>query len=55
MKKKIINQMKIIMHGIMILIMKKYGYYKEGQIAIVHEGADGAEKIRNMMEKISTA
>ena len=31
---------------------KKYGYYKESQIAIVLEGADGAEKIKNMMEEI---
>ena len=33
-------------------LYKKYGYYKESQIAIVLEGADGAEKIKNMMEEI---
>ena len=31
---------------------KKYGYYKENQVSIVLEGADGAEKIKNMMERI---
>ncbi len=31
---------------------KKYGYYKEGQISITKEGADGAEIIKNMMEKV---
>lgn len=31
---------------------KKYGYYKESQIAITLEGADGAKKIKDMMEKI---
>lgn len=31
---------------------KKYGYYKEGQISIVLEGAEGAQKIKNMMEEI---
>ena len=31
---------------------KKYGYYQESQIAIVLEGADGAEKIKNMMEEL---
>ena len=30
---------------------KKYGYYKEAQISIVLEGADGAEKIKQMMEE----
>ena len=33
----------------MINIYEKYGYYKEGQISIVLEGADGAEKIKSMM------
>ena len=32
-------------------IYKKYGYYKETQVAIVMEGAEGAEKIKNMMTK----
>lgn len=31
---------------------KKYGYYREGQISIVKEGADGASIIKNMMEKV---
>ena len=31
---------------------EKYGYYKEGQIAITKEGADGAKIINDMMEKI---
>ena len=31
---------------------KKYGYYKEGQISITKEGADGAEIIKNMMERV---
>ncbi len=31
---------------------EKYGYYKESQIAIVLEGADGAQKIKNMMEDL---
>ena len=31
---------------------KKYGYYKESQIAIVLEGAEGAQKIKDIMEKI---
>ena len=28
---------------------KKYGYYKEAQVSIVMEGAEGAEKIKEMM------
>lgn len=36
----------------MINIYEKYGYYKEGQVAIVLEGAEGAEKIKEMMEKM---
>ena len=31
---------------------KKYGYYREGQISIVKEGADGAKIIKDMMEKV---
>ena len=31
---------------------EKYGYYKESLIAIVLEGADGAQKIKNMMEDL---
>mgnify|MGYP002595407825 CR=1 FL=1 len=30
-------------------IYKKYGYYKEDQVSIVLEGAEGAEKIKQMM------
>ena len=30
-------------------IYKKYGYYKEDQVAIVLEGVEGAEKIQEMM------
>ena len=30
-------------------LYRKYGYYKEGQVSIVLEGADGAEKIKSMM------
>ena len=36
----------------MINIYEKYGYYKEGQVAIVLEGAEGAEKIKEMMENM---
>ena len=36
----------------MINIYKKYGYYKEGQVSIVLEGASGAEKIKSMMENM---
>ena len=33
----------------MINIYEKYGYYKEGQVSIVHEGPEGAEKIKQIM------
>ena len=36
----------------MINIYEKYGYYKEGQVSIVLEGADGAKQISEMMEKM---
>lgn len=36
----------------MLNMYKKYGYYKENQVSIVLEGADGAEKIKQMMEKV---
>ena len=36
----------------MINIYKKYGFYKEGQVSIVLKGADGAEKIKSMMERM---
>ena len=31
---------------------KKYGYYREGQIQVVLEGADGAAKIQDMMKNM---
>ncbi len=31
---------------------ERYGYYREGQIAVVLEGAEGATKIQEMMKKI---
>lgn len=33
-------------------IYKKYGYYKEGQTALTFKGIEGAEKIKNIMEKL---
>ena len=33
-------------------IYKKYGYYKEGQIAVVLKGVDGAKEIKDKMEKM---
>ena len=36
----------------MINIYEKYGYYKEGQVSIVLEGADGAKQIKQMMENL---
>ena len=36
----------------MINIYKKYGFYKEGQVSITLKGADGAEQIKAMMEKM---
>ncbi len=36
----------------MINIYEKYGYYKEGITSITMEGADGAEKIKQIMEKL---
>ena len=38
----------------MLNMYEKYGYYREGQVAITLEGADGAQKIKNMMENIRT-
>jgi len=38
----------------MINMYKSYGYYRESQIAITLEGADGAQKIKDMMERIRT-
>ena len=36
----------------MINIYEKYGYYKEGQTAITMKGADGAEKIKAILENM---
>ncbi len=36
----------------MIAIYEKYGYYKETQVAIVREGAKGAQEIKDMMTKM---
>lgn len=33
-------------------IYKKYGYYKEGQIALTFKGIEGAEKIKSIMEQL---
>ena len=38
----------------MLNMYKTYGYYRESQIAITLEGADGAQKIKDMMERIRT-
>lgn len=36
----------------MIKIYEKYGFYKEGLLSITLEGADGAEKIKQMLENM---
>ena len=36
----------------MIKLYEKYGWYKEKQISIVLKGAEGAEQIKTMMEKL---
>ena len=36
----------------MLNLYETYGYYRESQIAITLEGADGAQKIKDMMERI---
>lgn len=36
----------------MLNIYKKYGYYKEKQLSIVLKGAEGAEQIKKMMDKM---
>ena len=36
----------------MINIYEKYGYYREGQTAITMKGADGAEKIKEILENM---
>ena len=35
----------------MIDVYEKYGYYKEGLISIVREGVQGAQEIKDMMER----
>ena len=36
----------------MLKMYETYGYYKEKQLSVVLEGADGAEKIKSIMEKV---
>jgi len=36
----------------MINIYEKYGYYREAQVSIVSKGAEGAEKIKELMENL---
>lgn len=36
----------------MITLYEKYGYYKEGILSITLEGADGSEKIKQMLENL---
>lgn len=36
----------------MLELYKTYGYYREGQVSIVKEGADGAEKIKQIMDNL---
>ena len=36
----------------MLELYEKYGFYKEEQISIVLEGADGADKIKSMMDNL---
>lgn len=36
----------------MIKIYEKYGFYKEGLLSVTLEGADGAEKIKQMLENM---
>lgn len=38
----------------MLKMYETYGYYKENQVSITLEGADGAQKIKDMMEKVRT-
>ena len=43
---------KLTLWDQMINIYEKYGYYKEGQVSIVLEGAEGAQKIKEMMNNL---
>lgn len=36
----------------MLKMYETYGYYKENQVSITLEGADGAQKIKDMMERV---
>ncbi len=36
----------------MLEMYKEYGYYQEGQIALTKEGADGAQKIKQIMDNL---
>ena len=36
----------------MINIYEKYGYYREAQVSIVLKGAEGAEKIKELMDNL---
>ncbi len=38
----------------MLNMYKTYGYYKENQVSVTLEGADGAQKIKDMMERVRT-
>lgn len=38
----------------MLELYEKYGYFKEGIITVTLEGADGAEQIKSIMEKMRT-
>ncbi len=46
------KQIGMTLWDAMINIYKKYGYYKERQFSITLKGADGAEKIKRMMESM---
>ncbi len=43
---------RITIYDMMMEMYKKYGFYKEGQVAITLKGADGAVKIKEMMENM---
>ena len=36
----------------MLNLYKEYGYYRENQVSITLEGAEGAQKIKEMMERV---
>ena len=43
---------QITIYDMMMEMYKKYGFYREGQVAITLKGADGAVKIKEMMENM---